>query len=363
MIIVIVDNFSRFTDLYPTKSTNAMGAAQALLAFSGRYATPLNFCTDRGKSFANDIVKGLTESLGVNHHFTPAYCKEQNAIVERQNKEVMRHLRNIVFDKRITSTWSKYLPIVQRIINTSVNSATGITPAEAVFPNGLVLDRTLVSETNPIYMSSYVSELQRAQARIIALAEQNLREKDRKHMESFKGEQPEYPIGSYVLANHRPNPMRRGPKSKMLPFLRGPLIVKSHDAEGMYTLQDLVTQRLSAYHVKALRTFEFDPTTLNPLEVAVTDTVDEFIVQECLGVKGDLKGKKVNLKFKVRWAGYGPEDDTWEPWEFVRDNDAVQQFIYEHPSKAVRKLGKKSYVPPYQREPEYSDEEDSIDAT
>jgi hypothetical protein len=64
-----------------------------------------------------------------------------NGIVERRNKEIMRHLRNIIFDKRIASKWSKYCPIVKRILNTSKNSATGLTLAEIVFPNGIQLDR------------------------------------------------------------------------------------------------------------------------------------------------------------------------------------------------------------------------------
>ena len=51
MIIVIIDNFSRFTDLYPCKSTAAEGVADALLGFCARYGTPLHSTTDSGSNF------------------------------------------------------------------------------------------------------------------------------------------------------------------------------------------------------------------------------------------------------------------------------------------------------------------------
>jgi hypothetical protein len=212
-------------------------------------------------------------------------------------------------------------------------------------------------------MSSYISELQKAQARIIAICEQNLRTKDEQHIEQYKKERSEFPNGSYVLAEHRHNTLRRGPKSKLLPFLRGPLLVKSHNKEGMYVLQDLVTQKLIEYHMSRLRPFEYDPKTLTPLQAAVADSTDEFIVQECLSMRGNPRDKRTLLEFKIRWAGYGPEDDTWEPWEFVRDCDAVQLFLYEHPNPRVRKLAKSSFVPPAQREPEFEEEASEDDAS
>jgi hypothetical protein len=122
MIIVIIDNFSRFVDLYPTNSTNAEGAADALLQFVGRFATPLAFTTDSGSNFKSTLIEGLMSRLGCDHLLTKAYSKEQNALVERVNKEILRHLRNIIFDKRISAEWSKHLPIVQRIVNKSKNS-------------------------------------------------------------------------------------------------------------------------------------------------------------------------------------------------------------------------------------------------
>ena len=105
-----------------------------------------------------------------------------NALVERQNKEVLRHLKNIIFDHRVADKWSKYCPLVQRIINTSKNASTGLTPAEIVFPNGIQLDKTLMTESSSLFVSLYVSDMQQAQARIIALAEQSLRERDTQHM-------------------------------------------------------------------------------------------------------------------------------------------------------------------------------------
>jgi hypothetical protein len=63
-----------------------------------------------------------------------AYPKQQNAIVERANKEVMIHLTAIIFDRRISEVWySEYLPLVQRIMNAKVHDTIGVSPAELVF--------------------------------------------------------------------------------------------------------------------------------------------------------------------------------------------------------------------------------------
>ena len=215
-ILVIVDNFSRFTDLVATKAINAEIAGDAILGFCGRYATPLNIGTDGGSAFKSNLVRSAIDYLGAEHKLTIAYSKEQNAIVERQNKEVLRHLRNKIFDKRVTNKWSKYLPIVQRIINTSVNKSTRVAPADVVFPNGITISRDLLTEANPIYMSSYIREMQSAQAVIIDACERRLREKDEAHMARYPPQRTIFENGAYVLVEHRQNALRRGPKSIFL---------------------------------------------------------------------------------------------------------------------------------------------------
>ena len=74
---------------------------------------------------------------------------------------------------------TQMVSIVQRYINTSVHSATGCTPAEIVFPNGAQCDRTLLIDANEVVTHKYIRDMQRAQGRIIAVAEEKLRKSDR----------------------------------------------------------------------------------------------------------------------------------------------------------------------------------------
>ncbi len=111
-ILVVIDCFTRFIELYPVSDTSALPCARALLGYVCRYGTPMTIRSDRGTQFVNGIIKELLELLQVEHEVSLAYSKEPNAIVERANREVMRHLTAIVsisesmtHGLRISSRW------------------------------------------------------------------------------------------------------------------------------------------------------------------------------------------------------------------------------------------------------------------
>ena len=278
--------------------------------------------------------------MGVDWASTMAYSKEENAIVERANKEVMRHLRNIVFDKDIITRWSDYLPLVQRIMNSSEHKITGVTPAEIMFGNSVDLDRGVMLERAPqtegsTRLSQWISDMLKAQSRVIAIARNNLSRHDQVHMQTSPNVHDEFPINSYVLVEHRSNSLRKGPRSKLLPYLKGPMRVVNFSG-SKYVLQDLVTKKNKDYHVSKIREFNYDPIEQDPLHYALKDDVNWFRVDRISHMRGNPQGPKSKLSFKVHWKG--EDKPTYEPWNVVRKTEALQAYLSKHSKEEVRQL-------------------------
>ena len=92
-ILVMIDTFSRWTEMFWCKDATAPTAAACLLSHFGRFGSPNMIRSDRGSHFANDLIKDFLDLTGTPHNLTLAYSSQENAIVERVNKEVNRYLR------------------------------------------------------------------------------------------------------------------------------------------------------------------------------------------------------------------------------------------------------------------------------
>lgn len=140
----------------------------------------------------------------------------------------------------------------------------------------------------------------------------------------------EFPDNSYVLAMYPRTRLGRLPPNKLLSQWRGPLRVISH-VGTKYVLENLVTNKHETFHIKSLKPFRYDPVKIDPRLVALADT-QHFEVEQILAHRGE-GNKRSEYEFKVRWVGLSAEDDTWEPWENVRNNAILHQYLAAHRMK------------------------------
>jgi hypothetical protein len=273
-IIVIIDTFTRYVELYPVKSVDADHAVLAINAHCGRYGVPKQIVSDGGSQFINNMMAEYCVMAQIEQVQTMAYSKEENAIVERANKEVMRHLRAMLFEKRLREHWYKYLPFVMRIINTTVHSTTGVSPAALLYGNALHKDRTIYDNFTPaqiakLSLSEWASKMLTAQKILIDMANKHQRQKDKEHMSLALPESKliSYPINLYVLVEYPNTGFKKGPPNKLMPILKGPMRVMNKIGVR-YTLLNLVNNKTEEVHITRLHRFEYDQNHTEPADIA-----------------------------------------------------------------------------------------------
>ena len=329
-ILVLICCFTRWVELYPLKEISAEATAKALMQHFGRFGSPAQVIHDNGSQFENELIHEIIRLTGIEKIPILAYSSEENAIVERANREVMRHLRAIIYEKNIISNWEDYIPIVQRIINAAKNESNSVGADQLLFGNSIRLDRGIflphtVPSDSQVSLSKWAATMLQAQHEITGIAQRVQEQRDQQHIAEVSPRRTEFAIGSYVLVNYHGTALRPGPPSKMQTYLKGPMRVLSRDV-NTYTLENLISHKSELIHVTDMRTFLYDPKLVDPAAVARKDIISETLIERILEHYGDVK-KRSTLDFKVRWEGLPESSDNWLEYKDLRDTDALHIYL------------------------------------
>jgi hypothetical protein len=363
MIVVIVDCFSRFICLYPVKSKGTEVFLHSYLQWLGMgFGNTVEILVDRGSQFTSRLTSELAAAVGQKMIFTTAGSKQENAIVERANREVMRHLRNIIMDKRSIDEWGKNVPLVQRIMNSMVHSSTGVRPSSIIYSEEIdpsivrSIESTLNDKTEgtgidepenqgselPEWEDVWIDRLKTTQQRYIERAVESLTEMDRKRRESYPKETSNFEIGALVLSEQGSS-FRRGPESKLLPLLAGPFeVIKVKD--DIYTVKNGITGKLRDIHLSKLHPYTLNEENMTQESAAITDYTEMYLIEKTVSeqksnkIKGKVKLR--DLKFLVKWVGYPEEHNTWQTWGTLRKSPQFRTFLETHKKKEYNRFVK-----------------------
>eukprot|EP00171_Calliarthron_tuberculosum_P021340 IDg21340t1 len=119
--LIIKDDLSGYVWLVPTESTDAKIVANTLLTWFSSFGVVRNWVSDRGSHFKNELIRILKESLQGHHHFTLAYCPWSNGTVEVVCRELLRALRALLSEFKLSAKrWPSVFPLVQSALNSSI---------------------------------------------------------------------------------------------------------------------------------------------------------------------------------------------------------------------------------------------------
>ena len=127
-ILVCVCALSKWVHFLPLRKATASKIKELLINWVfTKNGFPSKLITDNGSQFVSDLFKNFCESMNIEHETSSPYHQQSN-LAERYIKILKSMLQ--AYTEESQTAWDENLQALAMAINTSVNSSTGLTPAD-----------------------------------------------------------------------------------------------------------------------------------------------------------------------------------------------------------------------------------------
>lgn len=130
-ILSIIDGFSKFVWLYPTKSLTSEEVIKKLEEQKKCFGNPKRIISDRGTAFTSGGFKKYCEEENIEHILTTTGVPRGNGQVERLNRIIINVLTKYAYNS--PAKWFQHVGEVQQNINSSLQRAIQKTPYAVMF--------------------------------------------------------------------------------------------------------------------------------------------------------------------------------------------------------------------------------------
>ncbi|KAF8696468.1 hypothetical protein RHS03_07867, partial [Rhizoctonia solani] len=328
-ILVIVDSFTKYVILVEcSKKLKAPELADLFLRHVWkRYGMPKKTVLDRGRVFNNKFLKALYQRLGIDPHFSLAYHPQSNGQTERVNPTVKHFLR--AYSGINQKDWVKWLPMAEFAYNNAVHSATGKTPFKALY--GWEPSLTPSNIPTDVPEADDMATQMEAQWREIEAA---LQQSKTRMTAGETGEPISFEIGEEAWLDAK-NVKLKTLSPKLMEQRLGPFKVTKKISDRAYRLELPPSMKIhDVFYVGLLSKVKRDKKRAfgNQLPPVTVDGEEEYEVEGITDM--EKRGKK--WFFRVKWKGYGSEENTWEPRENLKNAKKIlKKFEKEMKEKAL----------------------------
>jgi transposase InsO family protein len=332
-IAVIVDRSTKQVIIEPTnKEINPEGTARILRnrVFS-QHGIPKKIISDRGKQFVGDFSRDLYRQLGITGNPSTAYHPQTDGQTERANQEIEKYLR--LFINYHQDDWHDWLPMAEFALNNRRNDATGYSPFflnKGYHPN-MHINRPHVfqDESAEAFATRLAKNIEDSNAALKLAAEAMQRDAARRTRPSRSYEEGQRVwVEGTNIKSQRPSPKLDDKRFGPFKIVKkvGASSYKLDIPKNWSTIHPVFHESLLSPFVEPATSIQMKPPPPPPVEK--DDEAPEYEVDQILRSRRWGSG----YQWRIRWKGYGPQHDTWEPpWSLTNVKRKVKDFYKSDP--------------------------------
>lgn len=233
-ILTMVDGFTKFVWLFPTKSTSSAEVINKLEIHQQIFGNPIRIVTDRGTAFTSGAFQKYCQDEEIQHVTITTGVPRGNGQVERIHRILIPMLTKLCIEEE--SVWYKHVSRVQRAINCTYQRSINTTPFQLFTgtkmhcKEDVEILNLLQQETINQYNEDRENLRQKAKQQIQKIQEENKKGFNKKRKQSTRYEEDD------LVAIKR---TQFGPSLKLKPKFLGPYKVTKVKRNDRYDVEKL----------------------------------------------------------------------------------------------------------------------------
>jgi hypothetical protein len=224
--------------------------------------------------------------------------------------------------------WCSWLPLIEFAINNYTHDSTKFSPFELNYGRKpltpldvVLLPKSVVKEpVDSAAVTKFTSELQQK----IKLAKEYLQaaQQRQKAYADSKRTDTSFTVGQQVLIKTTNFNFKGNLTRKLLPRFMGPFVITALISPVAVQVKLPPSVPIhNVFHISLVKPYRLDGRTQPPPAPLLVDGELEFEVEQILQHREVKRGKQIKIQYLVKWLGYPPEHNTWEPLAYITHAD------------------------------------------